>query len=396
MKNKIAITSAFLAASSFSFAEIALTENISVEGFVDMSYSQGSADADQGAADFNESTNSYALDQVEISWLFDFSPVTAQIDLEYEEGQFSGTNVEQAFVTYDLSGPGAITAGRFASMLGFEAFEPTGLYQFSTAYAASGALTDLTDNFTEGQDQAGNFTQKAAPVGDFRGVTSLNFLPGYNQGVKYTYTTETRFYGISLLDGDEDGSRLGGDNDNFDATTGYAIEAAAAFDLGNGLNWFLGLRIEDNDPNRPTDEAPLRQFNDTQEDLEIINTYLTYETGAWTFAGEVVLGEQDNVGDNSDVEGTLALVMANYAYSDVASVTARFSMGDQETEVATSTQEEDIEFTKLSLAHLYAFSDNLAVCAEISFTEGEVDPVGANNSIDFESTDVAVELLFTF
>ncbi len=47
MKNKIAIASAFIAASSFSFAEIALTENISVEGFVDMSYSH--SDADNGA-----------------------------------------------------------------------------------------------------------------------------------------------------------------------------------------------------------------------------------------------------------------------------------------------------------------------------------------------------------
>jgi len=39
MKNKIAIASAFFAASSLSFAEVALTENISVGGFVDMSYS---------------------------------------------------------------------------------------------------------------------------------------------------------------------------------------------------------------------------------------------------------------------------------------------------------------------------------------------------------------------
>jgi hypothetical protein len=365
MKNKIAITSAFLAASSFSFAEIALTENISVEGFVDMSYSQGSADADQGALDVNESTNSYAIDQVEISWLFDFSPVTAQIDLEYEGADDNGI-VEQAFVTYDLQGAGAITAGRFASMLGFEAFEPTGLYQFSTAYDASASLTDLSEDNGDVIEEAGE----------------LNVLPGYNQGVKYTHTTETRFYGISLLDGDEDGDRFGGDNDD---ATGYAVEAAAAFDLGNGLNWFLGLRLEDNDPDRGSGD---------QEDLQIFNTYLTYETGAWTFAGEIVLAEGDNEGDNNDIEGSLGLLMANYAYSDVASVTARISMGDLAEEAGV--QEEDVEFTKLSLAHLYAISDNLAVCAEVSFTEGEVDPVGANNSIDFESTDFAVELLFTF
>jgi hypothetical protein len=38
MKKQIAIASAILAASSYSFAEIALTESLSVEGFVDMSY----------------------------------------------------------------------------------------------------------------------------------------------------------------------------------------------------------------------------------------------------------------------------------------------------------------------------------------------------------------------
>ena len=39
MKNKIALASAFLAASSFSTAEIVINEFLSFEGFVDMSYS---------------------------------------------------------------------------------------------------------------------------------------------------------------------------------------------------------------------------------------------------------------------------------------------------------------------------------------------------------------------
>ena len=34
----------------------------------------------------NESDNSFQVDQVEISWLFNFDAVTAQIDLEYEDG----------------------------------------------------------------------------------------------------------------------------------------------------------------------------------------------------------------------------------------------------------------------------------------------------------------------
>ena len=67
--------------------------------------------------------------------MFNFDAVTAQIDLEYEDGD-DGDNdgVEQAFVNYALGNGDVVTAGRYASMLGFEAYEPTGLYQYSTAY----------------------------------------------------------------------------------------------------------------------------------------------------------------------------------------------------------------------------------------------------------------------
>ena len=44
------------------------------------------------------------------------------------------TASEQAFVNLALGNGDVITAGRYASMLGFEAYEPTGLYQYSTAY----------------------------------------------------------------------------------------------------------------------------------------------------------------------------------------------------------------------------------------------------------------------
>jgi hypothetical protein len=115
--------------------------------------------------------NSFEVDQVEISWLFDFDAVTAQIDLEYEGDSLipSGEDdelVEQAFVNYALGNGDVVTAGRYASMLGFEAYEPTGLYQYSTAY-------DIASGF--------NFQE-------------------YVQGVKYTRESDTSFFGISIQD----------------------------------------------------------------------------------------------------------------------------------------------------------------------------------------------------
>ncbi len=298
MKKQIAIASAILAASSYSFAEIALTESLSVEGFVDMSYT----DSDAGNAAFG-------IDQVEFDFLFSAGAVSAQVDVEYEGGTTNGAGVEQAFITYDLGANGAITAGRFASQLGFEDFEPTGLYQYSNA-------------------------------------VSTRFLPGYDQGVKYT----TGNLGVAIVDEGGDG-QIGDDG----AGSDYAIEVAYSTELAEGLNGFVGARL-------------IKE--DGVDDIRIINAYVTYETGAWLFAGEIVDADAGNLGDATDYQ-----VMANYSYSDKASVTARYA-------VAEDTED------AITLAHNYALADNLAVVAEVTNTS----PDGAGDDV----LTSAVELLFTF
>ena len=333
MKNKIAIASAFVAASSFSMGEIVVNDFLSFEGFVDSSYSTNQSDI-EGT---KESDNSFQVDQVEISWLFDFDAVTAQVDLEYEEAG-DDTEVEQAFVNLALANGDVVSAGRYASMLGFEAFEPTGLYQYSTAYDASG-------------------------------------LPGYAQGVKYTRESDASFFGISIQDEAFDNGQ-----GNLSSSS-YAIEAAYAQDLGNGLTVFLGGAYEDADAG----------------DSYIVNAYATYETGAWLFAAEVNFGNSESgafdilddtnavvVGGGNDVDVMSGLVMANYAYSDDSSVTARLSYE----EVEGTTGEGDV--TKYTLAHNKALADNLALITEVSFADADI--AGA----DEEVTELAVELLFTF
>jgi len=331
MKNKIAIASAFVAASSFSMGEIVVNDFLSFEGFVDSSYSHTDTDADTNpVVDGNE--NSFAVDQVEISWLFDFDAVTAQIDLEYEDGDAGEEDgVEQAFVNYALGNGDVVSAGRYASMLGFEAFEPTGLYQYSTAYEASG-------------------------------------LPEYAQGVKYTRESDASFFGLSIQDEAFDNGQ-----DNLSSSS-FAIEAAYAQDLGNGLTVFLGGAYEDADAG----------------DSYIVNAYATYEAGAWLFAAEVNFGNSESGAFNdlvvtgADTDVVSGLVMANYAYSDDSSVTARLSYE----EVEGTTDEGDI--TKYTLAHNKALADNLALITEVSFGDADI------NGVDGEVTELAVELLFTF
>jgi len=365
MKNKIVLTAAFFAASTFSFAEIALTENLSVGGFVDMSYTHSDDDGDNSNSDSN---NSYQVDQVEITFGLDYGVVTAQIDLQWELDD--GSSIDQAFTTYDLGNGFKVTAGNYDSMLGFEAFEAPGLYQYSTAYSSN----------TEAFD-------------DDRSISDL-IAPGTNNGVKVTYEDGAQFFGVSLQDGGLFGDRrLGGDSDDTNGafelldqlspvgfaaeTSGYAIEAAYARDLGNGFNVFVGTLLEET-------EIEDGAGAETTIDTSVINGYVTYETGAWVFAAEMIQTEHEIEGAANDIEIDSFLLMANYTYSDQASVTARISNVDVD---------DFFDATKLTVAHLYAFTDNLALALEVSSVDYDYED---NNTPDGDTLEGAVELLFTF
>jgi predicted porin len=328
MKKTIAITSALAAASSLATAEIKINEFLSFEGFVDMSYSHTDIDFPGGS----NSDNSFGIDQVEIDWLFNFGKVTAQVDLEYEEAG-GDTNVEQAFVSYDLGNGSALTMGRYESMLGLEAKEPTGLYQFSTAY-------------------------------DF-----FNTIPQYAQGVKYTGQSGDLSYGVSIQDtinGNGAGS-LGGTGDAGDDGS-YGVEAAVSYTSG-AITYAVGYATEDND------EDP---------DSDILSAHVVYSEGAWTLGAEYNMATfEEDGGPDTDVDSWL--VMANYAYSDCCSVTGRISG------VELEEGADDLDFLKYTLAHNYALTDNLAIITEVSYSD-----IDSSDGDDAEFLTGAVEVLFTF
>jgi hypothetical protein len=314
MKKTIAITSALAAASSLATAEIKINEFLSFEGFVDMSYSHTDNGGDLG----DSSDNSFSIDQVEIDWLFNFGKVTGRVDVEYLGGDDEDANLEQAFVSYDLGNGSAVTMGRYESMLGLEAKEPTGLYQYSTAY--------------EG----------------------LSFLPQYGQGVKYTGQSGDLSYGVSVQDEsfDNDANSLGGN----EADGSYSVEAAISLASGN-FTYSLGGAFEDADENG---------------DNSIINAHVTYVSGAWTLGAEYNIADIESDGD-LEVDSWLA--MANYAYSDCCSVTGRVSGIDAENAAG------DIgDAIKYTLAHNYALSDNLAIITEVSYIDGELADVDGDST----------------
>jgi hypothetical protein len=422
MKTPLTLATVFIAASSFSNAEIVVNDFLSFEGFIDMSYSYTDADADGhvseygaplGAASISDSDNSYQIDQVEIDWLFDFNSVTAQLDLNYEGGDAPNDNiVEQAFASYHFDDGSAITAGRYASMLGFEAFEPTGLYQYSFAYGLPQSMNTLTD-YVSSAIASGEL--EIDGVFDFDSALDLALgtvfpLPGYAQGVKYTYESDTSFFGVSVQDGVNGyDDRLGGDSD--DGATdggGYGVELAGAYYMDNGLSFFLGGAYEDGDG------YDLGSYETGDTEAWVVNSYVTFETGAWLFAAEVTYGqdEWDEVVDSRldiDTESLSGMLMANFAYSEKASVTGRFSYVNYELDASVAVSgggsvDVEAELFKYTLAHNYAFTDNLLLVAEVSYTDGNADAsaVGSAGETDisadgdFDELLFAVELLFSF
>ena len=159
-------------------------------------------------------------------------------------------------------------------MLGFEAFEATGLYQVSKAYE-SNTNAFAVESFGFVPAVGGPLP---APQVNFTAsdISSL-IAPETNNGVKVTYEDGTQFFGLSLQDGGIFGdNRLGGDSAANNANqglvtaitgslgdkpeiSGYAVEAAYARDLGNGFNVFVGALMEETESDQSMITSRIRR-----------------------------------------------------------------------------------------------------------------------------------------
>lgn len=335
MYRQITIFAAYALTTKLLVAEIVVNEFLSLEGFVNMSY----AHTEQEFGAVKVPVKSQGIDQFEIDFIFEYGLFTGQIDLESKvtDRYQSNNSIEQAFLSYN-KGDSKFTAGRFASQLGFEAFEPTGLYQYSVAYQMSVGVPLPALNKING------------------GV-----LPSYDQGLKYTVESATRYFGIALVESIDLSSANRSDSGS--------VELAGSLFLDHGFSVFVGARRNNIDAN---------DLGET-----ILNTYLTYQTGAFVFAAELVSGKQElSAGD--DLGTFQALLMANYSYSDVASISGRFSTVDRE--IGSISE----YFKKYTLAHGYALEDNLFLVKEISFVNGQ------ESGKDYKNLIIAAELIVIF
>lgn len=259
---KLTLAGILLAAPAMH-AQIEINENLSITGFLDMSMTD--TDDEPSGSD----SSSFNLDQAEIDFIFDFDNITGQVDLNYVgENDTGDFDLEAAFLNYDLGDGSSIDAGKFLSYLGWETFEPTGLYQYSFAYDLNGSI------------------------------------PGHHNGVRYNYGDDFVQFGLALLD-----SLYGPDGSIGDSQ--YGAEAKIVLTPAEGLTLFLGFGKD-------------KGANSTM-DSDVINFWSSYEIGNMTYAIEF-----NDFDFGSGMTGSQWLLMANMGLTDNLGITARISEDEQD------------------------------------------------------------------
>ena len=307
----VAVAALAVALPGMAQADIDLHKNLSVSGFIDMSYTHADSDA-------SGSASSFGLDQAELNFLYSFDDkLNAVVDLEYQDnGTGEEVDVEQAYFTYGAMDGVTVKAGRFLSYSGWETEEPTGLFQFSGAGYAK------------------------------------YFYGGYQQGVSALYSTDMFDAAVSLVNdlGDLEGEARGTDGKR-------------------GVETMIALRPVEN---LTVKAFYLTDHNTTvDETITQINVWASYSMSGFTFAVEG--NSSTNAGAataiaGKDADATGYLAMVNYAMDNGVGITVRAHSWEVESDAGATVE----DMSGITIAPSYAVSDNLLLVAEYRTDKDDV------------------------
>ena len=178
MKNKLLSLASLLAVFNANAIEIGPTgSGLEMSGFIDLAFT----DQDTGGQET-------AIGQVEVNFDYSKGPVSASIDLDfggnskYGDGADYDGNLEEAVITYDFGNGFSVSAGKMLSYMGFEAFDPTNMYQYSYAYdSGNEAVQSIYDAYDVGVSV--DYATDDYSVG---GWTSAENSAGYELALAYT------------------------------------------------------------------------------------------------------------------------------------------------------------------------------------------------------------------
>lgn len=295
----MALATALTAGSAFS-AEVA--KGVEISGFIDMSYVSTSPDN-------GTDTTTMAMDQAEIDLALDLgSGLSARIDLEAVAGTATAMEsvyVEQARVDYKVTDMFTLTMGKFDTIIGFEALEPVDMYQYSHSL-------------------------------------TWELEPTYHTGLLGIYDAGTFNVGLGLVN-----SLRADSNPDTNDEMSYILHAGITPMEGLAVN--LNYAAGNENPGASGDATA----STASEDVTLLELDVSYQMNNLLVAFEYVSAETDNAGTTS--EDTGMMLMANYAFSEKAAVTLRYSQNEGKTGDAAS---------EITISPSYAITDNWGILFE--------------------------------
>jgi hypothetical protein len=342
MKNKILATLvAFGLVGSASAVEI--NENLSINGFIDASWS----DFDTEKATTTADSQTLGLDEIELNFLFNVGNVSGAIHIDdydardrnsvADGGDYaedSEIDIEQAHFTYTLDNGISVTMGKYGSRLGFEREDPAGLFTFSRAYGGTNSNISNGSAFNAGN--VDSYVYEGVAVGYTGDVISLN-LSFHNDG-------------DSNIEGDD-----------LDTELSFSYTGVENLVLGGGF-------LFNNRGNTDTEES------------DMINVHAAYTTGKFLLAAEYSEIDVDSAVVGGDDKLDAYMFLADYTLSDKMAVALRLSSNE------VSNAGDGVDYDKLTIAPRYSITESLGAIVEFS-------------DIDLGTEDanlVAVELTYTF
>ena len=326
MKNKIIATLvAFGLVGSASALDI--NENLSINGFIDTSYTHVEDSSTATADDRQE----LGLDEIELNFLFNVGGASGAIHVDRTDGRDGDAsdideaiNLEQAFIGYTLENGVSLTIGKYGSELGLEREDPGGLYTFSRAYGEA----------TGGQFNLGDVDENVY------------------EGVRLGYSSDVFGLGISLQNDASDPEDI--ENNELDLEFSIAYTGIENLTIGGGYRF--------------------ENAGGSQTESDVLNVHFTTVMGKFLIGAEYIEIENGGtVGLDQDLDGWQ--VLADYDVSEKLGVALRISSNELNG---------DNDYEKVTLAPNYALTDSLGVILE--YSDVDTGSGGDANELGLELT----------
>jgi hypothetical protein len=329
-----------------SASAIEVNKNLSINGFIDGSYSN----IDNGSAAAGENkSQSLAVDEVELNFIANVGNVSGFVSFDvHGADNHEAVQLEQAHITYNLNDSVSFTFGRYGSALGLEREDPAGLYTISRAY--SDAYRNTADNAigTVNQGSAFNLGNiDDAQVGSVDGLT-------------IAYSSDAYSIAVSLENASEDEANALDTND-LDVEVSFSYTGIENTVIGGGV-FFDNEEAQEN------------------SETDAVNFYITRQFGKLLLGAEYteLSTEANSVIGATDFDRDAYMILADYDFNNKIGVALRLSSAEK--------QENGGDFDKLTIAPNYAITESLGAILEYS----DIDDAG--NDIE----EYAVELTYTF